>query len=812
MKTLKSICIVLVFLLISSQDLFSQSLSISSNTIQVSALANTANITITSDTYWGIYNIPSWITVDTNWGNGNRTIKFTIQQNPCFVNRSSTITFYWLDANWANAGETTLNITQAASNYGVSDTLLQFSATAGSTAGLTIKTESYWEVDSLPTWLSIDKNWQWIGQTVYFTATENPFSSSRSAIIYVKRLLTDGTYTEIPIIVKQAAPTNGISTYLVSVASPAGSPGGFAVSSIGSWSITGQKSWLSLIKSSSTGNDSVYVVAQANTTIYYRTDTLKITFSNGDIRYLVVSQDPILTTFLANPVSVSFAATASSGASIKVSSNTNWGITMFPSWINQTSFIGFGDSLLTLTASQNPFTIKRTGTAYAYWLDMYGLFQDDTTISITQIASSYGVSDTALSIGASSGSTKTFSITTDKYWEIVDLPSWLTVNKNYLTGTTSIQLTSTENPQSTIRTASFTVHRLLADGTYLNATVTVHQDAMQYGVSSELVSIGVASGSTASFEINAPSTWTISGLKTWLSIGTLKGSGKTTISLTAQENTTIYYKPDTLIITFASGKVYNVVVMQKPASTLFSISPWKLIFASSDKSTATVTVTSNSNWGIIKLPTWFYSSSVYDYGTKTITLSVMQNTTTQNRVDSLLTYWYDIDNNYYEQWIPVIQKAPSITQTINLVQGWNLISLNVEPSDSSIASIFNSMISDVLEIKNAESYYRSTNNSVFNTLKYLGQQKAYFVKMKNANTLKITGTPTIVLKNDIRNSIVTGWNFVGCPYQTSTAISNIFDITKVSTIKNTSSFYIPNGTSNTLNNFVPSSGYFVKKK
>jgi len=812
MKTLKSILIVLVLFLISSQYSFSQSLSLSTNNIQVSASTNTTNITITSDTYWGIYDIPSWITVDTNWGNGNRTIALTIQQNPSFINRSASITIYWLDANWANAGETILTISQSASNYGVSDTLLYFAEVAESTAGFTIKTESYWEVDNLPAWLTIDKNWQWIGQTVKFTATENPFSSARTAVIYVKRLLTDGSYAEIPVTVKQAAPINGISTYLVTVASSDGSLGGFAISSTGSWNITGKASWLSLTKTSSTGNDSVYVIAQANTTVYYRTDTLKITFSNGDIRYLVVLQDPILTTFLANPTSISFAAALGSGATVKVTSNTNWGVTLFPSWINQSSFIGFGDSNLAITTSQNPFTINRIGTAYAYWLDVYGSFQDDTIFSITQLASSYGVSDTALSIGATAGSTNSFTITTDKYWEIVDLPSWLTVNKNYLTGTTTIQLTATENPQSTIRTASFTVHRLLADGTYLNATVTVHQAAMQYGVSSELVSIGSASGSTASFEINAPSTWSITGSKTWLSLSALNGLGKTTITITAQENTTIYYKPDTLSITFASGKVYLVTVIQKPASTLFTISPSKIIFSSSDKSTANVTITSNTNWGIIKIPTWFYSSSIYDYGTKTITLSVTQNTTTQNRIDSLLTYWYDIDYNYSEQWIPVIQKAPSKTQTINLVQGWNLISLNVEPSDSSIATIFSTIISDVLEIKNANTYYRSTNISAFNTLKYLGQQKAYFVKMKNANTLKITGTPTIVLSNDIRNSIVSGWNFVGCPYQTSTALTNIFDVTKISEIKNVSSFYIPNGTTNTLSNFVPSSGYLVKKK
>ncbi len=153
-----------------------------------------------------------------------------------------------------------------------------------------------------------------------------------------------------------------------------------------------------------------------------------------------------------------------------------------------------------------------------------------------------------------------------------------------------------------------------------------------------------------------------------------------------------------------------------------------------------------------------------------------------------------------------------VTQSIALTQGWNLISLNVVPTDSSVTSIFNSVLSSVSEIKNADAFYSSANNpAAFNSLKTIEQGKAYLVKMKSDATLNITGSPSNFTAAKLQATLKSGWNLVGCPFQTTTAITTAFDVTKISAVKNFEGFYVPNGTMNSISSITPNKGYFVKK-
>lgn len=790
---------------------YSQTLTISSNSLQVSASAkSTVNFTISSDTYWGIYNIPSWIVLDTNWGSGNRMMTVTATQNPYTFTRNNTFTIYKLDSNWAYSGDTSITITQAASTYGISDSTLYIGASTQSKAACTIFANTYWEIANLPSWLTVNNNWKSSSETVTFTASTNPLYTTRTDTFTVHRLMNDGTYFSTPVKIIQAASQNGVSSNSVTLASSASSAK-IGVKANSTWTVSNKKSWLSVSPTSYSGNDSITITALANTTIYYRVDTVSITCNGGTISSVIVIQNPGAISFSISPTIVNLATASSSSSSVTVSSNTNWAVMQFPSWISTSNVFAFGDSSFTVTASQNPYTIARKDTAYIYWLDAYYNFYSDTSLCITQSASTYGISDTALTIAATAGSTSSFTITTDAYWEIIDLPSWLTVNKNYLTGTATITLMATANPQFTTRTGTFTVHRLLADLTYLTATVTVHQQAGSSGVSDENITLAAIASSTAEVIVHVATSWNVTGKKSWLSLNKISSTGNDTLIITAQANTSIYYRVDTLIITVSGGNTYSVVVVQNPSATAFAISPSKIIFAAVDNSSVTITITSNTNWGVVNLPTWLYSTQVVGYSDSIFTFTAKQNTTGQNRVDSLLAYWYDVNYNYYQSWIPVIQKTTSTTQSISLIAGWNMFSIHVEPIDSSISTLFSPIISDVLEIKDNQSFYSPTNNSVFNQLQYIGQAKAYFIKMKNPNTLTITGTPSITTITDVRNSLELGWNLVGCPFASATAIPTVFDISTINIIKNFNGFYIPGNSLNSLSSITPSQGYFIKK-
>jgi O-glycosyl hydrolase len=147
-------------------------------------------------------------------------------------------------------------------------------------------------------------------------------------------------------------------------------------------------------------------------------------------------------------------------------------------------------------------------------------------------------------------------------------------------------------------------------------------------------------------------------------------------------------------------------------------------------------------------------------------------------------------------------------QTISLNAGWNLISTNVYPIDSSITTLFTGL--NVQEIKTADVFWEKGQNSVFNRLTTLVAGNGYFVKMNVAGLLRVTGKP-MSTANYPSPTLKTGWNMLGCPFQTNTALSSLFNNTNSKMVKNFDGFWISGGSTNSIQNLEPGKGYFLKK-
>jgi hypothetical protein len=146
------------------------------------------------------------------------------------------------------------------------------------------------------------------------------------------------------------------------------------------------------------------------------------------------------------------------------------------------------------------------------------------------------------------------------------------------------------------------------------------------------------------------------------------------------------------------------------------------------------------------------------------------------------------------------------SQSIALAQGWNLISTNVRPADSTIATLFNGL--DVIEIKDMNSYWRKDQPSYLNILQTITSGNGYLVNMNAAGTLTVTGTP-FNIQNPTFN-ISTGWNLIGCPYLSATPLAGVLG-SSLSVVKNFDGFWMPNVTANSIENLEPGKGYFIKK-
>lgn len=171
--------------------------------------------------------------------------------------------------------------------------------------------------------------------------------------------------------------------------------------------------------------------------------------------------------------------------------------------------------------------------------------------------------------------------------------------------------------------------------------------------------------------------------------------------------------------------------------------------------------------------------------------------------------------DYFESYSnAVFSNCPQI-QTIELNPGWNLVSTNLYPYTDSVnnneACLISNMFSglDVQVIKTTEAYWRSDQPEIFNSLKTMEPAKGYLVYMNSSGMMTISGIPFPT--TGFKFPADFGWNIIGCPYQSTTAFSAIFDETNCSEIKNFDGFWIPNDPMNSIQNMEIGKAYFCKQ-
>jgi mannan endo-1,4-beta-mannosidase len=166
-----------------------------------------------------------------------------------------------------------------------------------------------------------------------------------------------------------------------------------------------------------------------------------------------------------------------------------------------------------------------------------------------------------------------------------------------------------------------------------------------------------------------------------------------------------------------------------------------------------------------------------------------------------------IQDVYAHNNVIVLDKVISIVlQNITLEAGWNLISTNVHPSDSTIETLFSGL--DVNMIKNADSFWKAGQDINLNSLTKITSGKAYLVKMNVGGTLSIIGTEQTLHTT----SVASGWQMMGCQYQTATSFTTDFNATNTTIIKNFDGFWEPESALNSITDLEPGKGYFVKGK
>lgn len=159
------------------------------------------------------------------------------------------------------------------------------------------------------------------------------------------------------------------------------------------------------------------------------------------------------------------------------------------------------------------------------------------------------VSPTSITLAATGQECEYFDIESNTEWNIDVSEYWLEVSEERGKGDASIEVYATEeNPNESKRTATITI-----TAGNLTKRVRVTQEAGQsLSVSPQSPQLGAEKGATGSITITANSTWSISGLPSWLTLSATQGTGITAVTMTTTEKN-FSDKPRTVSLTVVAG-------------------------------------------------------------------------------------------------------------------------------------------------------------------------------------------------------------------------------------------------------------------
>jgi len=260
-------------------------LSVSANSLEVAAVnGSTATFNITSNTSWSITSSQSWLTVNPTSGTNNSLVTVTAEANPTTATRTATVT---VSGSGITSQIVTVTQLSEAATLTVSTNSLEVAAVNGSTATFNITSNTSWSTASSQSWLTVNPASGTDNCSVTVTAEANPTISTRTATVTVSG---SGVASQ-SVTVTQSAGTAilEISASSLEIGAEEGSTVSFTVTSNTNWTVSSDQIWLSVNPASGTGDGTVIVTAEANSTSAVRTAIVTVSADGATSQTVTVT-------------------------------------------------------------------------------------------------------------------------------------------------------------------------------------------------------------------------------------------------------------------------------------------------------------------------------------------------------------------------------------------------------------------------------------------------------------------------------------------------------------------------------------------
>jgi len=594
----------------------SEYLSVTPSNQSATYTSGNTSFTVASNTSWTVSDDAGWLSITPENGSGNGTITATYTENTSTTQRVGTITI-------SGGGITRIvTVTQAAISFTLAVTPSERGVehTGGNTT-FSVASNTSWTVSDDAGWLSITPENGSGNGTITATYTENTSTTQRVGTIRI----SGGGITRVVTVIQAPVPfALAVTPSQRSVEDKGGSTT-FSVTSNTDWIVSDDAEWLSVLPGSGSGNGTITATYTENPNTVVRSGTITIN-GGGITRTVKVTQ---AARPFALEVTPSERSVGDKGGSttFSVTSNTDWTISEDVEWISATPLSGSGNQTITVTYTDNPVTVQRSGTIT---VNGGGITR---TLTLTQAAQPFAleVTPSERSVEDKGGST-TFSVTSNTDWTISEDVEWLNGTPENGSGIGTITVTYTDNPVTNQRTGTITVN-----GGGITRTVTLTQAAQPFAleVTPSERSVEDKGGSTT-FSVTSNTDWIVSEDVEWLNGTPENGSGNGTITVTYTDNPVTNQRSGIIIVN--GGGITDTVLIQQDAKKFLTISLLDTVI-SSTSGIINLMIDSNTDWELKEDLEWIQLSKYIGTNSDTININYDTNEEITDRQGVISAYW-----------------------------------------------------------------------------------------------------------------------------------------------------------------------------
>ena len=418
-----------------------------------------------------------------------------------------------------------------------------------------------------------------------------------------------------------------VSPTTLSYTSQASSQSIEITSALTPWIVDNNIDWISTDPSSWTSAqyDEVNVTVTENTSAdAARTGIFYVKSDVSDWEYeapISVTQKAATPTISLSEETVYLPGTAST-VTVNVTANCTWYASTGSSWLT----VDKNDAAITLNATSNTTNSDRTAKVYIY----NGNSNVDVTkvVTVRQLPASITASTESLVFG-NTASSADITITAEAAWTATTSSSWVDIEPSSGTaGASTMKISVSPNTSTSERQANV----ILSVGSDQRIQIPILQRGIYIEAEQSELAF-VAAGGTQSLYVQSNTDWIVSSTSSWITVSPDKGNGAGTVKVTAAENPNTGSRVGVIHLT-QTGLDIDVAVTVTQEGKTFDVDATQLVF-DDKQSTQTINIETDGTWQATTTNSWITVSPSTASGNSTLSVSVSENTSDEDRIGNV---------------------------------------------------------------------------------------------------------------------------------------------------------------------------------